>query len=992
MFAILFFFAMNSYSQQLTIKGSVTDLNGEAIIGANLMVKNTVIGTTTDFDGNFTIEKVEKGATIVISYIGYLSQSILVKNSNPLNIVLKEDYEKLGEVMIVGYATTSKHALSGAVDHVSKENMNQGVITSPMDALKGKASGVIISQDGGDPMGTTNIRIRGTSSLSGGNSPLIIIDGVFGDINTLNALSPGDISSMTILKDASETAQYGSRGAAGVIVVTTSKGKMGATSVEYNGQIGINTIFDNLDMMSATEYRSQAEKLGLTPVDMGGNTNWLDEIERSGGLTQSHNISITSGSEVSNMRASLGVIQRQGAVKNSDMKNYTAKFDAMQYAFGKKLKLELGSFASERKGKRIYDKQKLFYSAAAYNPTYPNVKNSDGVWDEDLLANEIYNPLGQLEITNNSERTSINTHGTATWTILDGLSLKAFGSYTYNNLENKRYIPNDIKQGQLNGNGWAYIQSTTNKDLMGNIQLNYSKNIGKSQINALALMEGQKYNSFYFGEQSKGYETNYFEYNNLKAGANVSWGDVWSNSSEYSLSSYMARINYMYDDKYIITGNFRTDGSSKLGNGNKWGIFPSASVGWIMSNENFIKGISWINNLKVRAGYGVTGNQDAIDPYNSLELYEPSGTTVVDGTTTTAFSVTSNNNPDLKWEVKKTFDVGIDFSAFDNRLNLTVDYYHSKTSDLLYNYTVPVPPFTYPELLANIGEMTNDGYEFSINGDIIKNRDFTFNANMNLSFQKNELVSLSGKYNGEELSTSEHIYVAGVNAAGLTQNTGVSYLIEGESVGTFYLPHCTGISADGQYQMEDLNKDGVIDTGDSGDRQVAGQAIPKSYLGLDLYFKYKNLDLATHFNGAFGHKIYNGTGMTSSNYNNFPTYNLLSSAKDENGGEGIRDIQISDYWLEDGDYINFEYVSLGYNLDTKKIGINNVIKSLRLAFSVNNICTFTKYDGLTPMINSSSLEKQAEGTSIDGNGTIGVDDKRLYPLTRTFSLSVSCKF
>lgn len=968
---------------QSTVNGVVKDELGEGIIGANVLVKGTTNGTITDFDGNFSISGVEKNAVLTISYIGYLSQEVTYTGQK-IEVVLQEDRQSLEEVLVVGYAVGSKRTISGAVDRVKKEDMNKGVISSPADALKGKVAGVVISQSGGDPMGTQNIRVRGTSSLSGGNDPLVIIDGVFGDMTMLNAIAPNDIESMTILKDASETAQYGSRGAAGVIVVQTTKGKAGFSKVNYAGQFGVNTIYKNIEMLSADAYRATAKSMGAAFTDMGANTNWLDAIERTG-ITQNHNVSFTNGNENGNMRASLGMIQQQGALKNSDMKNYTAKLDAMQNVFDGRVKLELGVMGSKRDGKQQYDMQKMFYSAAAYNPTYPTVKNADGRWDEDLLANEIYNPLGQQEIQNEYNVGHVNTHGKATWKILEGLNLSAFGSYTYVDIQAKRYLPNDIRQGELNGNGWAYLMSSHRNDIMGNLQLSYTKDIKKHHIDALLLMEGQKYKTFSFVSQSKGFETNYFGYNNLQAGANVAWGNNTSNASEYTLNSYMARINYMFNDRYIATVNVRTDGSSKLGSGHKWGWFPSASVAWVMSNEGFIKEIKQINQLKLRAGYGVTGNQDAIDPYNSLALMSPNGVTTYNNANTTTFAITSNSNPDLQWETKTTFDIGLDGQFFDHRLNATLDWYTSKTTNLLYTYTVPVPPFTYNTLLANMGEMTNTGFELSLNGDVIKTKDFTLNLGLNLSWQKNTLNSLSGNYKGQELTTSEHIGVANVNAAGLTQNTNVTYLIEGQPIGVFYLPHCLGIDENGQYIIEDLDGNGTIDTSDSGDRQVAGQSIPKWNAGFSMNLKYKNWDLTTQLNGAFGHKIYNGTAMTYSNLSNFPTYNVLADAP----AKGIHDIQISDYWLENGDYVNLEYITLGYNF-TKDALNCKYVENIRLALSCNNVYTFTGYSGLTPLINSASLSRQSEGTTT--YGTIGVDDKRIYPLTRTFSLSLNVTF
>lgn len=985
-----FLFSTIAVFAQSTVKGIVKDDLGEGIIGANVVVKGTTIGSITDFDGNFTIEGVPQNAVLAISFIGYISQEVTYTGQKEIEVILREDRQSLDEVMVVGYAVGSKRTVSGAVDLVKKEDMNKGVITDPADALKGKVAGVVISQSGGDPMGSTNIRIRGTSSLSGGNDPLVIIDGVFGDLNMLNALSPNDIESMTILKDASETAQYGSRGAAGVIVVSTTKGKAGFTKFDYSGQFGVNTVYRNIEMMSAADYRANVSRLGLTATDLGGNTNWLEEVENSTSITQNHNISFAGGAENHNYRASLGMTEKNGALRNSVMRNYTSKLDVTQLMFDKKLKLEMGLMASLREGQRVYDMQKMFYSAAAYNPTYPNTKNTTtGKWDEDLNANEVYNPLGQLEIENKYDVQHLNWHGKATWTILEGLNLSAFGSYTVVDITAKRYIPNDIRQGELNGNGVAYLMNSKRKNLMGNVQLSYSKDLGIHHIDALALVEGQNYKTFTFAEQAAGFETNYFGYYNLQAGANVAWGNNTSNYSEYSLMSYMGRVNYMLLDKYIATLNVRTDGSSKLGSGQKWGWFPSASLAWVVNKENFLADVRSIDQLKLRAGYGVTGNQDAISPYNSLKLMQPSGVTVVNGVNTTAFAITSNSNPDLKWEIKKTFDVGVDLSMWKGRLKVTADYYHSVTSDLLYTYTVPTPPFAYSTLLANLGEMTNSGIEFSVGGDLIRTKDWTFNASLNVAYAKNTLNSLSGTYQGNELTTSEHIMVSRINAAGLTQNYGVAYLIEGEPIGTFYLPHCTGISEEGLYQLADLNGDGQYDGGDDGDRQVCGQAIPKLNAGLSMMLKYKNWDLTAQFNGAFGHKIYNGTSQTYSSLTNFPTYNVLANAFEQNNGKGIYDNQVSDYWLEDGDYVNFEYATLGYNITKEQLNCK-YISNIHLGLSCNNIATFTGYSGLTPMINSASLVQQAEGTT--SYGTIGVDDKRIYPLTRTWSLSLSINF
>ncbi|MCQ2238521.1 MAG: TonB-dependent receptor [Bacteroidaceae bacterium] len=983
-FVATFLLAVTAFAQ-ITVKGVVKDETGEPIIGANVLVKGTTNGTITDFDGNYAIEGVGRNATLVFSYVGYNNLEIAVNGQNTINATLKEDSQALDEVMVVGYATGSKRTVSGAVDRVKKEDMNKGAVLGAADALKGKVAGVsITSAGGGDPMAASNIAIRGVSSLAGGNDPLVIVDGVFGDMRMLQALSSNDIETMTILKDASETAQYGSRGAAGVIVVTTTKGKAGVAKIDYSGQFGIGSTYKKLEMLSPEDYVKQPGG-----IDEGFRTNWYDEVTRSTTITQNHNIAFTTGNENGNMRASVGVIQNQGLLKkNSDMMNYTAKMDATQFAFNKKLKFEMGLMGSLRQGKSVYNPTRTWNSVFACIPTY-SAEPVDGIYRQNDAGVNAYNPAGILTIDNTMDVNVLNAHAKATWTILEGLNLSAFGSYTTIGMQTKTYIPNNIYQG-LGDNGRADIRNTNRSDMMGNVQLSYTKDLGKHHIDALALMEGQVYNTGYNRAQSKGFETNYFGYNNMQAGSTVNWGDVQSNKSQYKLMSYMARLNYMFADRYIATVNVRTDGSSKLGANHKWGWFPSASVAWIISNESWLKGNPNVNNLKLRAGYGVTGNQDAISAYNSLQLMNPSGTTIYNSTQTTTYSITQNSNPDLQWETKKTFDVGVDGQFFGGRLNVTLDYYMSTTSNMLYNYSVPVPPFTYGTLLANIGEMTNNGFEFAIGGDIVKTKDFTFTANFNAAFQKNKLKSLHGTYKGQELSTAEHIEIAGVyGSSGLSDGRGTTYLIEGQPVGTFFIPKFKGFDETGNYILEDLNGDGKIDTStEGGDRYIAGQALPKMTAGLNLAFKYKNWDLTAQFNGAFGHKIYNGTSETYMNMNMINAYNVLAAAPTGGNGKGIYGIINSDYWLEKGDYVNLEYITLGYNFNMKNV---KAIQNLRLALSCNNVATFTGYSGLTPLINSTSisgLESIGEGTV----GNMGVDDKRVYPLQRTFSLQLNVTF
>lgn len=963
----------------INVRGTVKDVAGEPIIGASILLQGTTSGVVTDYDGNFSIQAPGNG-TLVISYVGYITQTIAIQNRNSIEVILQEDMELLDEVVVIGYATGSTRTISGAVEKVGREDMNAGVIVNPLDALKGKVAGVNIQKTGGDPTAGSAIRIRGTTSLSGGNDPLVVIDGVFGDLALLNALSPSDIESFTILKDASETAQYGSRGASGVIVVTTQKGKAGTKSINYDGTFGVEDVYKTINMLNADGYRAAVESMGYAnALDKGANTNFMQEMLQTG-YTQNHRISFGGGTAETNFRASLGVIDQKGIIKNNSMRNYTAKIDGSQLFFDNKLKLDLGMFGSKRESRYVNDYQKTFYSAASFNPTFPNTQNDDGTWPEDPNANEVDNPLGRLTISDKEDNAYLSTNGRLTWAINDNLNFSAFGSYTYNAKENMNYIPTNIKQGVREGRGKAYRGMNKSNILMGNISLNYKKIFQNSRLDALALVEGQNYNYTGFGANARGFDTNFFGYDNLAAGAVVKYGDVSSYKNGYSLNSFLGRVNYMYANRYIATVNMRFDGSSKLGENNKWGFFPSASLAWVMSEESFLKDINEINEIKWRVGYGRTGNQDAISAYNSLLLMGPSGLTSVNGVPTVTYGYNRNANPDLRWETKDMFDVGMDASFFDRKLTATIDYYYSRTKDLLYNYDVPVPPFVHPKLLANLGEMENSGLEVSLGITPLRTEDMELTVSGNMAFQKNKLLSLSGTYMGQELNAAEYMQLARINGAGFQGgNTYVTYQVVGQPLGVFYLPKSNGIINDGlgsySYNILNLDEDPAINLNNGADRYFAGQAMPKVIMGTNISFRYKAFDIQTQMNGAFGHKIYNGTSLSYMNMNVFPTYNVLPDAPEKK----IFDSTVTDYWLEKGDYLHIAYVTLGYNFNVEKM--KNWVNSIRLTASVNNLHTFTNYSGLSPMINSTTVNEE-----------LGLDDKRFYPLSRTYSLGLSINF
>ena len=596
----------------------------------------------------------------------------------------------LDSLITVGYATGNIKNLSGSVEKITELQMNRDQILNPLDAIRGRVPGLTIQKGTNGTATLDAVRLRGTTSLTSGNDPLIIVDGVFGDLNMLSSIYPTDIESFTILKDASETAQYGSRGASGVIEVTTKKGVSGKNRISYNGSFGIATVYKNLKMLPAGAFRQVAAEQGISILDLGNNTDFQKEIEQTG-FQQNHHIAFYGGSDASNYRVSLGYVDRQGVILNEDMKNFTSNMNMTQKIFGDFIRCELGMFGSVQKNHNLFDYQKTFYSAATFNPTFPNHKNTEtGSWDQITNASQITNPLAWMEVKDHDATSHISTHAKLTFNLLDELKLVMFGSYTYNIVENSQYLPTSVW-----AHGQAYKGTQKMESLLGNLMLTYKKNWRKHYFDVLALAELQKetYTGYYTTVTN--FSTDLFGYDNLQAGAVRLWEGTNSYYEEPHLASFMGRFNYTYADRYILTVNARTDASSKFGNNHKWGFFPSVSAAWAVSEEKFMKRIPLVDNLKLRVGYGLAGNQNGIDSYTTLRLVRPNGVVPVGNSAVVTLGEMQNINPDLKWEVKHTFNAGADLGMFGNRLLFSINYYNSKTTDMLYLYNVSVPPFAY---------------------------------------------------------------------------------------------------------------------------------------------------------------------------------------------------------------------------------------------------------------------------------------------------------
>lgn len=858
----------------------------------------------------------------------------------------------------IGYSSGNQNTLAGAVEKVTGERINKGLVTSSIEALSGQAAGVQVTTGGNQEAMVSAVRVRGTTSLTGGNDPLVIIDGVTSDLATLSTIYPADIESFTILKDASETAQYGSRGASGVIQVATKKGRQSQFHISFDGTVGFEDIYKHIHMLNASQFRQAATQLGLDYIDMGSNTNFSKTIERTG-FVQNHHIAFGGGSETANYRASVGVMEHKTVIKTNNYRTYIAKLDISQQAFENRLTVDLGLFGSLQKNNYLPFQQKLLYSSNTFNPTFPDGVNDDGTYSQVTDALWINNPNSLLTMKQDEDNGHFNVHLNATYSLLENLKLRVFGSYSYNTVNNSHHYPTIVWS-----HGEAYRGNDKSEESLGNVSLDYILKWKNSSLNLMALVEESLEKGTGFYTTVSNFSTDAFGYDKLSAGSARPWDGTDSHYTDAHMESFLLHAQYSLLDRYTITANARADASSKFGKNNRQGFFPSVSGAWVISKEEWMKHLRFINNAKLRVGYGLSGNLGGIGPYNSMQLIQPNGVVPVNGALVTTLGIIRNANPDLKWEVKRTFNVGLDLLLWDSRIALTIDHYHSKTTDMLYVYDVPVPPFTYDKLLANMGSMKNSGLEIGFGITPLRTKDMDLTINMNWSFERNKLLSLDGDYNGQHLTAPTMTGISSLWGPGFHGASDVVMQIVGQPLGVFYLPHCNGLVKD---------EDGSLYYDVTDGKSICGQATPKAMMGSNIAFRYRQWDLTIQMNGAFGHKIYNGTKLNYMNMLSLPNYNVMQGAPEMN----IQDQTISDYWLERGDYVNIDYLTVGWNVPLR----TKYVQGLRLAASVNNLATITGYSGLTPMINSSVI-----------NGTLGIDDKNVIPPYRSYTMSLSIQF
>ncbi|MBO7052682.1 MAG: SusC/RagA family TonB-linked outer membrane protein [Prevotella sp.] len=833
-----------------------------------------------------------------------------------------------------------------SLNSVDPAKLKNGMVTSSLEALNGQAAGVQVQTQGNHEAMVSAVRVRGTTSLTGGNDPLVIIDGVISDLTTLSTVYPADIESISILKDASETSQYGSRGASGVINVVTKKGRGGKFHISYDGIIGFEAVHKQLDMLDGNEFRKAANSMGVSITDKGGNTNYTDAITRTG-LVHNHHIYFGGGTESSNYRVSLGLRDHNTIIRTNRIRQYTAKLDVTQRAFDDRVTFDLGVFGNIQDFDLIPFRWKLLYSAATFNPTIPDGKNSHGGYDQIVEAPWISNPNSILDMDEDEDGGHINAHLRAKADIGYGIMLTAMGSYSYTTSNNAHFYGNE-----------AYRGDTRKEELLGNIMLEKGLKFATSSLDLMGLAEIQYQKSQGFNVTSTGFSTSAFSYNNLSAGTDRPWEGTGSFSKDSRLQSFLLRAKYTLMDRYTLTVNARIDGTSKVAKNHRWGFFPSVSGTWLIWER---KDDAYV---KMRMGYGLSGNLGGIDEYNTMQLVAPNGVVNVGGRTATTLALTRNANPDLKWEVKRTFNVGVNAGLWNKRVVMSMEYYYSRVSDMLYLYDVPVPPFIYNKMMANLGKMRNSGFEIGLGVIPVRNKDWDLSVGMNMSFERNKLLSLNGEYRGYQLTAPSITAISGLSGAGFHGGSSVVYQIVGQPLGVFYLPHCLGLKTDDSgAKTYEVTKE----------KYICGQATPKMRLGMNIALRYRDWDLTMQANGAFGHHIYNGTALAYMNMQSLPNYNVMKGAPEMN----IQDQTISDYWLERGDYLNIDYVTVGWNVPIK----SRYLSTLRVLMSVNNLCTITSYSGLTPIINSTVM-----------NSRLGVDDKYSLPVYRCYSVGVSVKF
>ena len=970
-------FSLTALAQQ-KVTGKVKDSSGEPVIGASVVVKgNNTMGTITDFDGNFMLDVPTK-SVLVISYIGYVTQEVPTVEKKSLEIILKEDTKTLDEVVVIGYGTQRKGDVTSSVASVKADNFVKGAVKDVGQLIQGKVAGLAITNPNGDPTGSTQIRLRGTNTIGGANTaPLVLIDGIPGELGTV---APEDVESVDVLKDGSAAAIYGTRGTNGVILITTKQAKgVDINQVEYNGYVSTSLIAKKLDMLNADEFRT------LYPdQDHGADTDWIDEISRTP-VSHVHNLSLMGGNSKTNYIANLNYASRQGIMKKSDFESFQGRIEVTHRMFDDKLKLKFGLFGKKNQMESTTSggsfRGWVYGQATRRNPTDP-VRNEDGTWNENVSKFEYENPLALLyEAEGNVKKTQLRYNGNIVYNPIKDLTLSAVFSYIRDNM-NRGYGETLSHISALRDGlaGWSSVGAYTKMEKLMELTAQYNKEIGAHKFSVLG---GYSYNETDFEElwiDNYGFQDDYFGgWHNIGIGSALKDGkaNIGSKKTPTNLIGFFGRATYSFKNRYLLMGALRYEGASQLwGTDNAWGLFPSVSVGWRITEEAFMKNQKIFDDLKLRVGYGVTGSQPK-DPFLGVAMLKYGSYAFVNGNWIQTIVPASNPNPDLKWEEKKETNIGLDFVSWGGRLSGSIDYYNRDVDGLIYEYGVPTPPNLYNKTMANGGTMRNRGVEVLVTVVPVQNKDFEWSTTGTFSLNSNKLISLSGSI---FKSDYDYFNTGTVEYSGQVAD---SHRVQvGESIGNFYGFKVVDVDSEGRWIYEDRNGE-LVNYKDfthaPEDKHVIGNGLPKWYAGWNNTLRYKNFDLNVTMRGAFGFQIINGGRMNYENVKNSRFENRLKSVNDLVFGKHTLSPEVepefNSYYVEDGDYWKIDNITLGYSFGQ----VGKYIKSLRIYGSVLNALTITGYKGIDPEVSTDGL-------------TPGYDTRDRYPSVRSFTFGVNVKF
>ena len=957
--------------------GVIKDANGEPLIGVTVLEQGTSNGTVTDVNGRYTLKTTKPNAKLKVSYIGYESQVITPGQS----VTLSANDATLNEVVVVGYGTMRRKDVTSSITTVNAKDLDKGVYTDPAQMLQGKVAGLVISSTG-DPNGSSSITLRGSSSLREGEAmqPYYVIDGIPG--MDISMVAPDDIESIDVLRDATATAIYGSKAANGVIIITTKKGTEGKTNVSYNGYVAFDNALKTLDMASAAELRASGEVV----EDEGANTDWQDEVLRTG-VSHNHNLSISGGNKQTKYIASLNYIDHDGVIRGTEMNRVNGRALITTKVLKDRLTLSAGINAMRgvHKGVPVGQRGESVLDAMNYySPTNP-VRNEDGSWFKSDIGSQNYNPLSMInEDSNEFEWRRMQYIGKASLNIIDGLVLNA--NYSYNSKQKVySYYNSSLSQLPYGGTkGKAHRDTRLGHDQTFETYLNYDLTLAK--VHKLSLMAGysweERVNNDGFGVSVYNFYNDQLGFKNLAYGNFINgMSDVDSGVEEIVRNiSFYGRANYSYDGKYLLQATVRRDGSSVFGANNRWGTFPSVSAAWNIAEESFMKG-GIFDQLKLRAGYGVSGNALGFGAYSAYTLFglNSGSSFTYNGVTYSKIEATQNGNKDLKWETTKMFNVGVDFAFLDSRLSGSIEFYSKKTSDLIWSYDVSTNIYPVGYMNANVGDITNTGIELTVNAVPVKTKDFTWQTTVNLAHNKNKVDKLSNK----KFSVDYKDW-GDPNIGGISSNGEVERIKEGESLGTFWTYEWAGYNDHGQstYYVHDATtgeRTGeVTTTPEKKDKTKVGCALPKVTYGWNNTLTYKKWALTAFFQGNIGNKIMNATRAHYSNKALLSAgKNVLADAlKDKYFTSDNTYYYPSDRYLENGSFFRLSTLSLAYTFDN----LDGWLKSVQVYGTAKNVFTITGYKGLDPDINLGGLEP-------------GLDKREtFYPHTRSFILGVKVNF